>query len=138
MGTETHLKKNLSVGSWCERSAGKRKVNSGDLWRLKTLWTWRHDRRPVKQGSVWGRAEKLRPGQGRTPGCCPQEELMGNPFPSCAVEKRCLTAQALKSRANSEEFKSNMLLDKLEICSVYTTNMTRRCCDEEDLRYRIQ
>lgn len=81
MGMEIHLKKNLSVVGWCEWNAGKRKIIFGDLWRLKSLWTWRRYRRQTKQGSVWGRAEKLRPGQGMTPGCCQQEGLMWNPFP---------------------------------------------------------
>lgn len=81
MEMEIHRKKNLAAVGWCERSAGKRKIIFGDLWRLKTLWTWRRYRRQTKQGPVWRMAEKLCPGQGMTPGCCQQEELMENPFP---------------------------------------------------------
>lgn len=82
MDREIPLQENHLVWSHCEQSVEKRrKIFFGDLWRMKTLWAWRFYQRQMKEGSVWGRAEKLRPGQRKTPGSC--QELMGNPFPWC-------------------------------------------------------
>lgn len=84
MGREIPLQENQIVRSHYEQSTEKRrKIIFGDLWRMKTSWAWRCYQRRMKEGSVWGRAEKLCPGQGMTPGCCHQQELMGNPFPWC-------------------------------------------------------